>query len=595
MIAELFPPHVSWERTGEFFRGNPEYICEESLGDGFRIQAGPERCQVRGGRNGLLYAADLLEEMNCRHGGIPCAEYSDAPSVPFRCYHMDLKKGSGGLADLKRTLKRLRTLRYNQVLIEYENRIRLNSLPGVEAPDAFTKDEVRELTAYAEENGIRVIPLLQSFGHLEYLLKHPDYRKYSELPDNFQQLCPLNDEAFELWKKVFDEILALHPGSEYFHIGGDEAFNLGRCPKCAEYVRKHSGAELFLHHIARVCRYAAGRGCRPILWHDMLAGAGRYDLIRQLPEETVLLYWDYWAREQDVNHITLSHRHLVSREWIGKVHSHRDFLAAPEMFNGYIEEEPPKNLALARQAAVRGELTEFSPLPMLEPLKGTGRTVYGASSLGYPPRATLLGNTSRAYSNMRMWLEQRVDGIVVTRWAANDSLDPARGPASLRDFQLMLSAELMWDPELDLERISERYDRSFGPEAGRISGMMDLVVYSELEMFFNWPEHIVPEFCALEDRIDPQLLWLYRKYRTAMRAELLIRRLRSFMRNGAGKMAASANVGKFPQEIRAMKAELRKAFSDEYPPGSMDQWLLRLFEPYDAMLAGLELQRSRPE
>lgn len=595
MIVELFPPRISEAQPGKLFRGEPEYIREESLGNGFRIEAEPEHCQVRGGRTGLLYAADLLAELKARNGGVPCAEYSDTPDLAFRCYHMDLKKGSGGLPDLKRTLKRLRELRYNYVLIEYENRIKLDSLPGIEAPDAFSHEEIRELNAYAKENGIRVIPLLQSFGHLEYLLKHPDYQKYSELPDDFQQLCPLKDEAFELWKKVFDEMRSLHPDTDYFHIGGDEAYNLGKCPKCAEYAKKHSPGELFFHHIERVCRYAADHGCRPILWHDMLAQAGRYDLLGRLPEETVLLYWDYRSREQDTNHVMLTKKYLVSREWIGKVHSFPDFAAAPEMFTGFIEDEEPESLERIRAGATERGLTEFAPLPMLGPLKGTGRTVYGASSLGYSPCATLLGNTGRSYSNMRMWLDQGVDGIVVTRWAANNSLDAARGPASLRDFQLMLSAEMMWDRKLDLKEISGRYDRSFGPQAGCISGMLDMVVYSELEMFFNWPEHIVPEFAALEEKIDPQLLWLYRKYRAAMNAELLIRRIRSFMRNGAGKMAGSASIGKYRQEIQAMKTELREMFSDEFPPESMDQWLLRLFEPYDAMFAGLELQQNRPE
>jgi|GEM_PF-2744916 len=593
MVIELFPPHVCRERAGEFFRGTPEYICEENMGDSFWIQTVPERCTVRGGRTGLLYAADLLAELNSRHGGIPCAEYSDTPDVSFRCYHLDLKKGSGGVADIKRTLDRLRTLRYNHVLAEYENRIRLDSLPGVEAPDAFTHEEIRELNAYAEENGIRIIPLLQSFGHLEYLLKHPDYQKYSEMPDDFQQLCPLKDEAFELWKKVFDEIHALHPGTDCFHIGGDETYNLGRCPACAEYSKQHSKEELFLHHIGRVCRYVLDQGCRPILWHDMLARSARYDLIRQLPEETVLLYWDYRSREQEINSVKRTWKYLVSREWIGKVHSFQDFAAAPEMFTGYIEDEPAEEVEQIRRETVGRDLTEFAPLPMMKPMKETGRTVYGASSLGYSPCATLLGHTWRNYSNMRMWLDQGVDGIVITRWAASNSLDPARGPASLRDLQLMVSAELMWNRNLDLQQISGRYDRSFGSEAGRISGMLDMVVYSEQEMFINWPEHIVSDFAALEDKIELPMRWLYRKYRTALRAELLIRRLRAFMRNAAGKMAASANVVKFPQEIQAMKEELRKEFSDEYPPEAMEEWLLRLFEPYDAMLAGLELQRSR--
>ena len=38
-------------------------------------------------------------------------------------------------------------------------------------------------------------------------------------------------------------------------------------------------------------------------------------------------------------------------------------------------------------------------------------------------------------------------GLAVTRWAASSSLDAPRGPASLRDFPLMMAAVLDMSPE----------------------------------------------------------------------------------------------------------------------------------------------------
>ena len=578
MISELFPPRIKEEIHGKLFRGEIEYRLKPEMGDAFRIAVRPDSCLAEGGKNGLLYARDLLDEMKLTHGGIPCAEYSDEPELEFRCYHIDLKKGSGGIEDIKRTLKRLRQLRYNAVLIEYENRIRLDSLPGVAVDDAFTHDEVREIVRFAEENGIKVIPLLQSFGHLEYLLGNPAYRKYSESQTVFSQLCPLNDEAFELWKKAFDEVRSLHPDSEYFHIGGDETRQLGKCPVCAEFVKDHSREELFFKHIDRVCRYSIEQGCRPMLWHDMLGRSGRFDLLGKLPQETILVYWEYFSAEEISNSVKIGERVFVSRDWIGWVHSFRDFTEAPKQFVDFIED-------------AQGELPEGSHdsklLPLLEPLKETGLTVLGASALGYSPCGTLLSDTDHLLSNMRMWRESGIGGLIVTRWAASSSLDAPRGPASLRDFPLMMAAVLMWNGMTDHKQLANRYSRSFGTGTEHLADLLDIMVYSENENFFNWAEHAVSDLAALENGIDPQLLWLFKKYMAAMDAELLIRQIRSFMVNQSGQLAKSAFGQKMRQRIPQVKQELREHFADEYPKGSLEEWLKRLFEPYEAMFAGL--------
>ena len=587
MITELFPPRIERESRGESFAGKTQFVLNQEMGDAFRITARPESCLAEGGKTGLLYARDLLDELRLKHGGIPCAEYSDSPDLKFRCYHIDLKKGSGGVEDIKRTLKRLRQLRYNTVLIEYENRIRLDSMPGAAAADAFSHEEVRGIVRFAEENGIQVIPLLQSLGHLEYLLQLPAYRKYSESQTDFSQFCPLNDEAFELWKKAFDEMRSLHPGSEYFHIGGDETRQLGKCPLCAEFVKDHSREELFFKCISRVCQYAVDQGVRPVLWHDMLAQAGRFDLVPKLPKETVLLYWEYSSREDCISRILFKGRTLVSRNWIGTVRSFRDFTEAPKAFVSFIEDETEKLPEAFRKPAI---------LPLLAPMKKTGLTVWGASSLGYSSSCgNLLSDTDRLDSNMRMWRDSGIEGIVVTRWASSNSLDSARGPASLRDFPLMMAAELMWNGTLNRDQLADRYSRSFGTDTEKLADLLDIMVYSENEQFFNWAEHVAPEFAALEKWIDPQLQWLFRKYTAAMDAELLIRQIRSLMRNQSGQLVQSAFGRQLSQRIPQVKQELRESFADEYPPESLEEWLKRLFELYDAMFAGLTMLQHQSE
>ena len=67
----------------------------------------------------------------------------------------------------------------------------------------------------------------------------------------------------------------------------------------------------------------------------------------------------------------------------------------------------------------------------------------------------------------------------------------------------MMAAELIWNGTLNRKQLSDRYSRSFGTGTEQLAGLLDIMVYSESEQFFNWAEHAAPEFAALENGIDP--------------------------------------------------------------------------------------------
>ena len=74
-----------------------------------------------------------------------------------------------------------------------------------------------------------------------------------------------------------------------------------------------------------------------------------------------------------------------------------------------------------------------------------------------------------------------------------------------------------------------------------------------------------------------------------------IRQIRSLIRNQSGQLAKSAFGRKLSQRIPQVKQELRANFADEYPPDSLEEWLKRLFEPYEAMFAGLGMFQEQSE
>jgi hexosaminidase len=45
---------------------------------------------------------------------------------------------------------------------------------------------------------LKLIPLVQTFGHLEFALKRDRFSHLREQFDNYSSLCPLNNESIEL-------------------------------------------------------------------------------------------------------------------------------------------------------------------------------------------------------------------------------------------------------------------------------------------------------------------------------------------------------------------------------------------------------------
>lgn len=75
--------------------------------------------------------------------------------------------------------------------------------------------------------GLEVIPLVQTFGHLEFVLKNHKYADLREQQDDLGSICPSNPDSLPLIKSIVDQVLELHPGIKMIHLGGDEVWKLG--------------------------------------------------------------------------------------------------------------------------------------------------------------------------------------------------------------------------------------------------------------------------------------------------------------------------------------------------------------------------------
>lgn len=179
---------------------------------------------------------------------------------------------------------------YDAVLWEVEDKIQWECCPECVSQDAFSKEEFREILAEAKALGLMPIPLMQTFGHGEYILSHSEYFKWRELPDKKDCYCVSNPEVRKFLKGFLHEYLELFGEDvRYFHLGGDEAYSFGKCPICSTRNRM----ELYGEHLREVASELIERNIRPGCWCDMILSGDEHEAVKHIPSEFVIWHWDY--------------------------------------------------------------------------------------------------------------------------------------------------------------------------------------------------------------------------------------------------------------------------------------------------------------
>lgn len=223
-----------------------------------------------------------------------------APVIPVRGVHFDLKGLPPTPARWMELLDLLQAMRFNAVLVEWEDTFPWTVDERFRCETAHTPDEIREFAAASAARGIELIPLVQCLGHMETPLNVPGYEGLREVAAQSMVLNPLADGAGELVAAMVDDVLALLPGTQHFHLGGDEAWSFGTHPDTAAYIAEHGKGALYLHHVEPLLQLLNARGIRPILWHDMMREWDA-DALARLRDQADLCVWGYQGHPDEVD------------------------------------------------------------------------------------------------------------------------------------------------------------------------------------------------------------------------------------------------------------------------------------------------------
>ena len=156
------------------------------------------------------------------------------PYIPQRrLLHLDLKGAPPKIDYLIKILKMTSDLGVTGVLLEYEDMFPFHgTLSKVSATNHYNVSEIKALLDTCNQLDLDVIPLVQTFGHMEFILKLAEFKHLRDAEDMPESICSCDEKAMPLLEEYIDQVMAMHSNVRYLHIGCDEVFHMGECESC---------------------------------------------------------------------------------------------------------------------------------------------------------------------------------------------------------------------------------------------------------------------------------------------------------------------------------------------------------------------------
>lgn len=234
---------------------------------------------------------------------------------------------------LKEVIRKHALLGYNKIMLYTEDVYEVDDEPYFGyMRGKYAKEEIQEIVEYAEIFNIEMIPCIQTLGHMEQFLR---WNYNYKLKDQKNVLMTEIDEVYDFIEKCIVSLRKMYKTNK-IHIGLDETFGLalGRYYKIFGHKNQY---EVFVNHLRKVNDICLKHGFQDVLiWSDMFfrissVSEAYYDLeikvseklINDIPENVILVYWDYYNEQDDIvqgmikKHLEISKKTIMaSGTWI---------------------------------------------------------------------------------------------------------------------------------------------------------------------------------------------------------------------------------------------------------------------------------------
>ena len=200
---------------------------------------------------------------------------------------------------LKRFIPMLKKMGYNMLMLYTEDTYEVDDEPYFGyMRGKYTKAEMKEIDAYAESYGIKIIPCIQTLAHLECAVR------WKQFPIDTDCIMMVDDpRTYEFIEHMFKTLSECFK-SRLIHVGMDEAWLLGRGKHLDKYGYEPA-YDILNRHLKRVKEIAKKYDYEIMIWSDMLFrswNAGEYNIRKtEIPKEMldkydpeiIPVYWSY--------------------------------------------------------------------------------------------------------------------------------------------------------------------------------------------------------------------------------------------------------------------------------------------------------------
>lgn len=285
---------VILEKTDDFTIDN---ISEEQLSEAYSLEILSEKILIRSGTGkGLFYGLMSLTQLvkASEDGTIPTLRIQDYPDMTWRGISDDFSRGQvSTMENFETILRFLGEYKQNIYMPYMEDLVQLDRYPDIgEGRGALSKEEIAGLQHMAGQYFVQVIPIFQTLGHYENILSHPDYMQYAEYP-GAASLNSIDKNTDRFLFNMLDEVIPQFE-SEYFHIGCDESWDVGRGATKA-LVEKYGSARVHANHYNKVYDKVTSYGKNVLMYGDIILR--HPEIMDMIPKDIIIVDWHYWPSD----------------------------------------------------------------------------------------------------------------------------------------------------------------------------------------------------------------------------------------------------------------------------------------------------------
>lgn len=210
---------------------------------------------VVGALRGMETLVQLVRLRNGRYE-LPAVVVRDAPRFRWRGLLVDVSRHFIPVEGIKRTLDGMAAVKLNvlhwHLTDDQGFRVESERLPKLHTLGSdglfYTREQIRDVVAYARDRGIRVVPEFDMPGHsTTWFIGYP---QYASIPGKYDivrtfgwgtaSFDPTREETYRFIDRFIGEMAPLFP-DRYWHVGGDEVADKhwNQSARIRRYKRQH--------------------------------------------------------------------------------------------------------------------------------------------------------------------------------------------------------------------------------------------------------------------------------------------------------------------------------------------------------------------